>query len=158
MTLKTPSAQAEPHPPELNADEINAPIARSKAPAGERKLYVTMQDSHLGPNQLALGSVGPPVFKPILERNCLLFSNASKRQPQPSPDVLVKGKLLPSGMNKLRSQIYATANEDPHASVALNRFQSRQIKDVSPRSQAVRGIGRLLPTARLRQAVIPSAT
>jgi hypothetical protein len=122
-------------PLELNADEINALIASDpKLRQVKGKLYVTMQDSHLkGQISLPLPQLGLPVFKNrYLNGTASFLVTLQNGNLSVSPDaILVKGKLLPwVYMNKLRSQnLAANVNEDPHASVALNRLQSIQIKD-----------------------------
>jgi len=122
-------------PLELNADEINALIAADpNLRSVKGKLYVTIQDSHLkGQISLPLAQLGLPMFKGrYLNGTASFLITLQNGNLRVTPDaVLVKGKLLPwIYMNKLRSQnLAAKVNEDPRASVALNRLQRIQVKD-----------------------------
>jgi len=120
---------------ELSSDEINALIiSDTNMAALKGKFYVTLDGGHLkGQLSVPLAQLGLSIFRGRYLNGTGTFSvslqngNLSVRPEA----ILVKGKLLPwVYMNKLRSQnLAANANDDPRASVALNRLQTIQVKD-----------------------------
>ena len=135
-TFKDAVRSGRPTPAlELSSDEINGLIASDiNMAALKRKFYVTLDDGHLkGQLSVPLAQLGLSIFRGRYLNGTGAFSvslqdgNLAVRPEA----ILVKGKLLPwVYMNKLRSQnLAAGVNDDPRASVALNRLQSIQIKD-----------------------------
>jgi hypothetical protein len=122
-------------PLELSSDEINALIATDpNLKSVKDKLYVTMEDGHLkGQISVPLAQLGLGILKHRYLNGTAAFSVVIQdgNLVVTAQTVQVKGKLLPwVYMDKLRSQnLAANVNNDPHASVALNRLQSIQVKN-----------------------------
>jgi hypothetical protein len=128
------SGRATP-PLELSSDDINAMIASDpNLREIKGKLYVTIQDSHLrGQLSFPLEQSEFRLLKGRYLNGTGTFSvSLQNGNLSVTPDViLVKGKPLPwIYMNRLRSQNLANAvNDNPQASVGLNRLQTIQIKN-----------------------------
>lgn len=120
----------------LTADDINAIIHTDpELKALKGRLYVTALEDGRGKlaGSIRLGDIGAPVF-----RNRYLNGTATVGvsfqngilafKPE---ELMAKGKPLPApAMDKIRSMpIASRVNDDPRASVALNRFQSVEIRD-----------------------------
>ena len=135
-SFKDAVRSGRPTPPlELNADELNAMIgSEPKLKEVRGKLYLTPQDSHLkGQISFPLERTGLPLLKGRYLNGTAVFSvSLQNGNLSVTPDlILVRGKPLPwVYMNKLRQQnLAANVNDDPQASVALNRLQNILIKD-----------------------------
>lgn len=125
-----------PTPPlTLTADEINALIAtRPDLQALKGRVYVTIENGHLkGQLSVPMDQLGLPMLKGRYLNGTGTFAMSLQNgilHIAPA-EILVKGQPLPGiYMDKLRQQNLADAvNNDPHASVALNRLQDIQIQD-----------------------------
>lgn len=122
-------------PLELSSDEINALIATDpNLRAVKDKLYVMMDDGHLRAQiSMPLAQLGLAILKHRYLNGTAAFAVSIQdgNLAVTAQSVHIKGKPLPwIYMDKLRSQnLAANVNNDPHASVALNRLQSIQVKN-----------------------------
>jgi len=134
--FKDAARTGRPTPPlELSSDDINALIATNpNLNALKGKLYVTIEGGHVkGQISFPLAQLGLALLKHRYLNGTAMFavSLQNGNLAVVVQSVHVKGKPLPwIYMDKLRSQnLAANVNNDPHASVALNRLQSIQVQN-----------------------------
>jgi hypothetical protein len=130
------NAGRKTEPLALTVDDINALIHTDpELKALKGRLYVTALEDGRGKlaGSVRLGDIGAPVFRSRYLNGTATIGVAFQNgilglMPE---ELTAKGKPLPApAMDKIRSMHVATrVNEDPRASVALNRFQSVEIRD-----------------------------